>query len=83
MEIKLTLTIESKDKRLKSIDTLDIDENSNLNDVFADLNLLNYAYLVGDEELISGLNDALTKEDVSLKIVNKENNNDPIIGFKN
>ena len=81
MEIKLTLTIESKDQRLKSIDTLDIDRNSNLNDVFADLNLLNYAYLVGDEGLLSRLNDALTSEDVNLKIVNKENN-DPI-GFKN
>ena len=81
MEIKLTLTIESKDQRLKSIDTLDIDRNSNLNDVFADLNLLNYAYLVGDEELLSKLNDALASEDVNLKIVNKENN-DPI-GFKN
>ena len=81
MEIKLTLTIESKDQGLKSIDTLDIDRNSNLNDVFADLNLLNYAYLVGDEGLLSRLNDALTSEDVNLKIVNKENN-DPI-GFKN
>ena len=81
MEIKLTLTIESKDQRLKSIDTLDIDRNSNLNDVFADLNLLNYAYLVGDEGLLSRLNDALTSEGVNLKIVNKENN-DPI-GFKN
>lgn len=83
MEIKLTLTIESKDQRLKSIDTLDIDRNSNLNDVFADLNLLNYAYLVGDEGLLSRLNDALTPEGVSLKIINKENENDPIIGFKN
>ena len=81
MEIKLTLTIESKDQRLKSIDTLDIDRNSNLNDVFADLNLLNYAYLIGDEGLLSRLNDALASEDVNLKIVNKENN-DPI-GFKN
>lgn len=82
MEIKLTLTIESKDQRLKSIDTLDIGKDSNLNDVFADLNLLNYAYLVGDEGLISRLNDALMAEDVSLKIINKENDNNPI-GFQN